>query len=145
MNHAHTTIYAAHSAGSCVLTSVRSLALACTVGCAMAANALALPNDNVNGNSPPQHKEERAQAARAERPAPQRQEARAEAARVQEVRAEQRADSRADEARRGQQEQGARNQDAFKRNGHLTADERRDLRRQINEAGQDIYRDTPRR
>jgi hypothetical protein len=53
-----------------------------------------------------------------------------------------------DELRRQQQlqnEQGNRNADAFRRNGRLTADERRDLRRQINEAGQDIYPNTPRR
>jgi hypothetical protein len=53
-------------------------------------------------------------------------------------------DGRADELRR--QEPGThQNNDAFRRNGRLTADERRDLRRQINEAGQDIYRNTPRR
>jgi hypothetical protein len=41
-------------------------------------------------------------------------------------------------------EQSAQN-DAFRRTGRLTADERRDLRRQINEAGQDIYREAPKR
>lgn len=35
--------------------------------------------------------------------------------------------------------------DAFRRTGRLTADERKDLRRQINEAGQDIYREPPKR
>lgn len=53
-------------------------------------------------------------------------------------------DARAEELRR--QEPGThQNSDAFRRNGRLTADERRDLRRQINEAGQDIYPNTPRR
>ena len=44
-----------------------------------------------------------------------------------------------------QQAQPDARPDAFKRNGRLTPDERRDLRRQINEAGQDIYRDPPHR
>lgn len=43
-------------------------------------------------------------------------------------------DGRADEQRRA-----AQGGDAGRRNGRLTPDERRDLRRQINEAGQDIY------
>ena len=43
-----------------------------------------------------------------------------------------------------QQEQGNR-AEAFRRSGRLTPDERRDLRRQINEAGLDIYPNTPRR
>lgn len=38
-----------------------------------------------------------------------------------------------------------RNADAQRRSGRLTADERRDLRRQINEAGVDLYPNTPRR
>lgn len=42
------------------------------------------------------------------------------------------------------QEQNAR-AEALRRNGRMTADERRDLRRQINEAGLDIYPNTPRR
>ncbi len=54
-------------------------------------------------------------------------------------------EARADEHRRTQQEQAARNSDSPRRNGRLTEDERRDLRRQINEAGQDIYARPPRR
>lgn len=50
-------------------------------------------------------------------------------------------DGRADEQRRAMQERA----DATRRNGRLTPDERRDLRRQINEAGQDIYSTPPRR
>ena len=49
-------------------------------------------------------------------------------------------DSRAVEDRR-QQEQGARE---TRRSGRLTPDERRDLRRQINEAGMDLYAHPPR-
>jgi hypothetical protein len=60
-------------------------------------------------------------------------------------------DGRAFEARNEEQrrqmqmqEQNAR-AEALRRNGRMTADERRDLRRQINEAGLDIYPNTPRR
>jgi len=51
-------------------------------------------------------------------------------------------DQRGDDAHRQQQD---RNADAQRRSGRLTPDERRDLRRQINEAGVDLYPNTPRR
>ncbi len=51
-------------------------------------------------------------------------------------------DQRADDARRQQQERSA---EAQRRSGRMTPDERRDLRRQINEAGVDLYPNTPRR
>ena len=54
-------------------------------------------------------------------------------------------ESRADEQRRSLQMQEQGNQDAFRRSGRLTPDERRDLRRQINEAGMDLYPNRPRR
>lgn len=47
-------------------------------------------------------------------------------------------DTREYEEQRRQQDQGAR-QDARRNSGRLTPDERRDLRRQINEAGMDLY------
>jgi uncharacterized protein HemX len=49
---------------------------------------------------------------------------------------------RQDDGRRQQQDHNA---DAQRRSGRLTPDERRDLRRQINEAGVDLYPNTPRR
>lgn len=49
-------------------------------------------------------------------------------------------DTRAEEQRRNND--GA---DAARRTGRMTPDERRDLRRQINEVGQDIYSNPPRR
>jgi hypothetical protein len=49
---------------------------------------------------------------------------------------------RPDDSHRQQQD---RNAEAQRRSGRLTADERRDLRRQINEAGVDLYPNTPRR
>jgi len=51
-------------------------------------------------------------------------------------------DQRGDDAHRQQQDRSA---DAQRRSGRLTPDERRDLRRQINEAGVDLYPNTPRR
>jgi hypothetical protein len=57
-------------------------------------------------------------------------------------------DARAEEQRRAlqmQQEQGAHSAEAARRSGRMTPDERRDLRRQINEAGMDLYPNTPRR
>lgn len=51
-------------------------------------------------------------------------------------------DMRLDEARRQQAQQ---QQDTGRRSGRMTPDERRELRRQINEAGMDLYPNTPRR
>jgi hypothetical protein len=44
-----------------------------------------------------------------------------------------------------QQEQANRNAESQRRSGRMTPDERRDLRRQINEAGMDLYPANPRR
>lgn len=57
-------------------------------------------------------------------------------------------EARAEEQRRQlqmQQEQNQQNADSYRRGGRLTPDERRDLRRQINEAGMDLYPKSPRR
>ena len=53
-------------------------------------------------------------------------------------------EARAEEQRRIMQE-NANNAEMTRRMSRMTPDERRDLRRQINEAGQDIYANTPRR
>ena len=53
-------------------------------------------------------------------------------------------EARAEEQRRAMQE-ASRNAEMSRRVGRLTPDERRDLRRQINEVGQDIYANPPRR
>jgi hypothetical protein len=44
-----------------------------------------------------------------------------------------------------QQEQSQQNAESSRRGGRLTPDERRELRRQINEAGMDLYPRSPRR
>lgn len=53
-------------------------------------------------------------------------------------------ESRAEEQRRAMQENN-RNAEMSRRVGRMTADERRDLRRQINEAGAEVYALPPRR
>jgi hypothetical protein len=53
-------------------------------------------------------------------------------------------ESRADEQRR-MMEENSNNAEASRRMGRMTPDERRDLRRQINEAGQQVYSLPPRR
>ena len=57
-------------------------------------------------------------------------------------------EARAEEQRRQlqmQQDQSQQNAESNRRGGRLTPDERRDLRRQINEAGMDLYAKPPRR
>ncbi|MGV7209845.1 hypothetical protein ACLB1G_18550 [Oxalobacteraceae bacterium A2-2] len=54
-------------------------------------------------------------------------------------------EARAEEQRKAMQEAASRNAEMGRRVGRMTPDERRDLRRQINEAGQDIYASPPRR
>ncbi|WP_229262766.1 hypothetical protein [Duganella radicis] len=53
-------------------------------------------------------------------------------------------EARAEEQRRAMQD-AARNAEMNRRVGRMTPDERRDLRRQINEVGQDLYANPPRR
>lgn len=127
------------------LTTIHASALALTLGCSCAQAA------------PPEQRERESLRSAQPPAAPVQRELRVErgsqgspaAARIdsrqfEPRQSDPRADSRVDELRR--QEPGShQNSDAFRRNGRLTADERRDLRRQINEAGQDIYPNTPRR
>ena len=55
------------------------------------------------------------------------------------------ADARTYDARAEEQRRNMQGAEPARRSGRLTPDERRDLRRQINEAGQDIYAAPPRR
>ena len=83
-------------------------------------------------------------SVRAERvpdPAPQMEQPR-EQRMYDQVREQQRA---YEEQRRQGQVQNDGNRDGGRRAGRLTPDERRDLRRQINEAGMDIYPNAQRR
>jgi hypothetical protein len=86
-------------------------------------------------------------SARAERvPAPQIEQPREQRG-YEQMRDQQRDQQRAyEEQRRAVQvQQSDANRDSGRRGGRLTPDERRDLRRQINEAGADIYPNAQRR
>lgn len=54
-------------------------------------------------------------------------------------------DARSFDTRVEEQRRASEGADASRRTGRMTPDERRDLRRQINEVGQDIYSNPPRR
>jgi hypothetical protein len=79
------------------------------------------------------------QAPRPERVAPPPQQARQYDTRQNDARAEEQRRQAQAQAQAQSQEQGGR------RGGRLTPDERRELRRQINEAGIDLYPNAPRR
>lgn len=124
----HKKIFAAASASFCVRSSVASALLCCGVLGAGAAHA-----DGPDG------------APRRDGAAQQQQ---GSAARKVDPRNDPRSldsyEARAEEQRRQMQEAG-RNAEMNRRMGRMTPDERRDLRRQINEVGQDLYALPPRR
>jgi hypothetical protein len=141
MNIDANKMHAAASVDLCRRYSlVRPLALALMLTGALAANDHAGPGKN-----------EREQQRQAEQQQQQQQQNDARQARQAE--AQRQFDSRAFEARAEerrrylqlQQEQNAQSAEAMRRSGRLTPDEKRDLRRQINEAGLDIYPNAPRR
>lgn len=136
MNNAHNKFDAAASAQVFGRYSlVRRVVAGCLLGCAFASAAHAGPEED----------QQRAmQQQRAERQVQERH-ARQFDTRQFDARA---FEQRAEEQRRQiqvQQEQNSRNADSPRRGGHMTADERRDLRRQINEAGMDLYPNARRR
>ena len=126
--HAH-----ARSSVSSVASAVRGAGVACVFACmALVAMTAAQAQDrggfHKDDLGPPQQQQPRDDRGG------QRQDVT--------PRFDQRDQRAADDAHRQQQE---RNADAQRRSGRLTPDERRDLRRQINEAGVDLYPNTPRR
>lgn len=124
----HKKNYAAASATFCVRSLLGVLLLS---GAAMA-------HDNASDRDGPRRDDPRALPAREAQPV--RQEARQAEPRQIDPRSY---EARAEEQRRAMQEAG-RNAEMSRRAGRLTPDERRDLRRQINEVGQDIYANPPR-
>lgn len=131
----HKKIHAAASA-FCVRSSMGSLLLCCGLLAGLQSAAHADPGDG------PRREDNRAQPAQQfngnQRQGEQRQ--------LDQRQADQRNsyEARAEEQRRAMQE-ASRNAEMNRRVGRLTPDERRDLRRQINEVGQDIYANPPRR
>jgi hypothetical protein len=126
------------------LTTLHASVLALALGssCALAAPPEQREREPQRSAQPaaPAQREQRAERANQPSPVPAaRNDSRQFEPRQQDSR-----DARVDELRR-QESSSHQNSDAFRRNGRLTADERKDLRRQINEAGQDIYPNTPRR
>jgi len=146
MNIALTHIHTAASAGFFGKNAfVRAVVLGCAVAC-ISVPAFAGPEhdrdrDRDAPRNPPQQQAQPAnrEQARAERMAPAPQ---APQAQPRQYDAHP-SDARAEEQRRQVQQQ--QEQGAARRPGRLTPDERRELRRQINEAGIDLYPNTPRR
>lgn len=139
MNNAHTKIDAAAGASFCGYAIVRRLAAACLIGLTAVSAVQAGPRD------PESRREMRNEILQ--------QQQRQSDERLQRQSDSRAFEQRAEDQRRSmqmQREQDARNarnseSEAFRRSGRLTPDERRDLRRQINEAGADIYRSRDRR
>jgi hypothetical protein len=119
---------AAYSVG----VSVRAIAVACVLG-GVVSGAMADPGGQSRGD------DQRMQS----QPRSDQRTPRALDSRLDQSQVDTRAyEVRAEEQRRQIQEQ-ARSE--ARKSGRMTPDERRDLRRQINEAGQDLYATPPRR
>ncbi|WP_295999881.1 hypothetical protein [Rugamonas sp.] len=150
VNIGHKKNHVTGSAASGVRSAVGSFVVCCTLLGAMA-GACAGPGEHDGGERAVQRKEEvhaQREAIHAERVAERQQNAGPAGAAPQQRGPDQRApdprsfEARAEEQRRAMQD-ASRNAETGRRM-RLTADERRDLRRQINEAGQDIYAYPPR-
>lgn len=132
MNIAHIESKAVTGDRRGVQSYVRRLAACCLIGVAAMSVAQAGPRDRERDSQGPSQRAERVQRQSDQRQGDERQQ------------------RQYDEQRRNQQyqqeQQNAQNNaEAFRRSGRLTPDERRDLRRQINEAGADIYPNRRRR
>ena len=127
----HKKIHAAASASFCVRSSMGSLLLCC--GLLGAGLAHAQSGDG------PRREDNRPQQVQIQRQAEPRQ-----VDQQRQIDQRNSYEARAEEQRRAMQE-ASRNAEMNRRVGRLTPDERRDLRRQINEVGQDIYANPPRR
>ena len=151
MNIALTHIQAAASACICGRNAfVRAVVLGCAVACA-SVPAFAGPDRDRDRDrdGPRTPQQQQAQPAGREQPRermappppPQPPQRQADVQHAEQRPSEGRAyDTRAEEQRRQAQQQEQR-----RPGGRLTPDERRELRRQINEAGMDLYPNTPRR
>lgn len=147
MNNAHIESKAVPGQRQGVPALVRRLAACCLIGVAAMGAAHAGPRERERERE--RDAQDQRGTVRAERQ-PQRQpeqrqpyerQARQYDARAYDTRSyEPRSyDPRAEDPRRNRQNQEQQSPEASRRNGRLTPDERRDLRRQINEAGADIY------
>jgi hypothetical protein len=130
----HKRKFAAASASFCVRSSVAS-ALLCGL---LAAGVAHADPDGPGGprRDQPQHQQQQPQ----QNP-PRNDQQRSGDARQLDPRSY---EARAEEQRRAMQD-ASRNAEMSRRVGRMTPDERRDLRRQINEVSQDLYANPPRR
>ncbi len=132
MNIAHIESKAVKGDHRGVQLFVRRFAACCLIGVAAMSVAQAGPREREQNSQ----RAERVQRQSDQRQYDQRQ--------YDQRQSDERQQRQYDEQRRNQQmqqdQQNAQNNaEAFRRSGRLTPDERRDLRRQINEAGADIY------
>jgi len=133
---------AAQAQGRLARLARRGVAV-CLLACAAIGAAQAQYHDrrdDAQMQQPPSARGERLPAPQIEQPREQRG--------YEQVRDQQRDQQRAYEEQRRQAQQlqqSEGNRDSGRRGGRLTPDERRDLRRQINEAGMDIYPNAQRR
>jgi hypothetical protein len=138
MNIAHIESKPVPGGQRSVSTLLRRCAVCCLIGVAAMSAAVAGPRDRDRDRDG--DRQYQREPVRSERPQRQSEPRRQE-------RQPRQFDTRAEEQRRDAQDQqnAQNNAEAFRRSGRLTPDERRDLRRQINEAGADIYQTRPRR
>lgn len=127
MNKAHIESKAVTGEHKRVQSLVRRLAACCLIGVAAMSAAHAGPRDR---NRDAQAQRDSYRSERNQRGPEQRRD---------DERQPRQYDARAEDPRRNQQDQQNGQNERFQRSGRLTPDERRDLRRQINEAGADIY------
>lgn len=129
----HKKIFAAASASFCVRSSLASALLCCSV--LGAGIAVADGGDGPQRRDAPPH-QQNGNALRSTVNNGDQRDGRQLDPRSFEARAEE---------QRRQMQEASRNAEASRRVGRMTPDERRDLRRQINEASQDLYSMPPRR
>ena len=136
MNNQHNKIDAAASAQFFGRYSfVRQLAVGVMLAGAVMSAAHAGPNDR---DADAQRAMQAQRAERQQPPADRQERVRQFDNRQFEARAE-------EQRRQLQQEQDRQNAESSRRGGRLTPDERRELRRQINDAGTELYPRSPRR
>jgi hypothetical protein len=137
MNNALTHTPAAASA---LFSGKKAFVRAMVLGVAVALSAPVMAGQERDRDG--QRNGSQQQAQRPERAAPPPQQARQYDSRQYDTRQN---DARAEEQRRQAQAQAQSQEQGGRRGGRLTPDERRELRRQINEAGIDLYPNAPRR
>jgi hypothetical protein len=144
MSNHHEQFHADDAANLRVRLAVGSLAVCC--GLLGASLARADEGDRGGRHEPPAREMQRAEQREAQRDMQQRAQQQQQAQRPADAQRQldpRSYEARAEEQRRAMQE-SSHNAEMSRRAGRLTPDERRDLRRQINEVGQDLYALPPR-